>query len=129
MASMKLPIAKSLILLVMVFAATTAKAQVVVSNPLEWLALAEGNELINDQISSQVDNQTKTAALQNTIAAEFTKIHEWEKKYTTYLQTASGFASSLKASAASLAKMAFISMIFFSYLTYRRLLVFIVISS
>jgi hypothetical protein len=96
---MKLPIAKSLILLVMVFAAATAKAQVVVSNPLEWLALAEGNELINDQISSQVDNQTKTATLQNTIAAEFTKIHEWEKKYTTYLQTASGFASSLKASA------------------------------
>lgn len=76
-----------------------AAAQVVVSNPLEWLALAEGNEAINGQIESQVDGQTRTAALQNTIAAEFTKIHEWERKYSSYLQTASGFASTLKASA------------------------------
>lgn len=76
-----------------------APAQVVVSNPLEWLALAEGNEAINGQIENQVDAQTRTAVLQNTIAAEFTKIKEWEGKYTSYLQTASGFASSLKASA------------------------------
>lgn len=71
----------------------------VVSNPLEWLALAEGNETINRQVKEQVDGQTRTAVLQNTIAAEFTKIHEWEKNYSTYLQTASGYASSLKASA------------------------------
>jgi hypothetical protein len=70
-----------------------------VSNPLEWMALAEGNEMINDEIQGQISNQTKTAVLQNTIAAEFTKIHEWEQKYSAYLQTASGFASSLKASA------------------------------
>jgi hypothetical protein len=76
-----------------------AKAQLVVSNPLEWMALAEGNEMINDEIQGQISNQTKTAVLQNTIAAEFTKIHEWEQKYSAYLQTASGFASSLKASA------------------------------
>ena len=82
-----------------VFASQGVKAQLVVSNPLEWLALAEGNEMINDEIQSQVKDQTQTAALQNTIAAEFTKIHEWEKKYTAYLQTASGFASTLKASA------------------------------
>jgi hypothetical protein len=75
------------------------KAQLVVSNPLEWMALAEGNEMINDEIQGQISNQTKTAVLQNTIAAEFTKIHEWEQKYSAYLQTASGFASSLKASA------------------------------
>lgn len=78
---------------------TSGKAQVVMSNPLEWLAVAEGNEAIHGQIKSEIDGQTRTAVLQNTIAAEFTKIHEWEKKYTTYLQTASGFASSLKASA------------------------------
>lgn len=77
----------------------SGKAQIVMSNPLEWLAVAEGNEAIHGQIKSEIDGQTKTVVLQNTIAAEFTKIHEWEKKYTTYLQTASGFASSLKASA------------------------------
>lgn len=77
----------------------TVSAQVVVSNPLEWLALAEGNEAINGQMEDQVDGQTRTAVLQNTIAAEFAKIHEWEKKYTGYLQSASGFASTLKASA------------------------------
>lgn len=74
------------------------KAQLVVSNPLEWLALAEGNEAINGQIKDQTTNQLKTAALQNTIAAEFTQIKSWESKYSSYLQTVSGFASSLKAS-------------------------------
>ena len=64
---------------------------------LEWMALAEGNEAINGEIEKEIKGQTKTALLQNTIAAEFTKIHEWEKKYNSYLKTASGYASSLKA--------------------------------
>lgn len=68
----------------MCFASQTGKAQLVVSNPLEWLALAEGNEAINGQMKDQTEAQVKTAALQNTIAAEFTKIHEWEKKYSQY---------------------------------------------
>lgn len=75
----------------------TAVAQYVQTNPLEWVALAEGNEAINGEIETQTKGQTKTAVLQNTIAAEFNKIHEWEKKYSSYLQTASGYASSLKA--------------------------------
>ena len=29
------------------------QAQIVASNPLEWMALAEGNELINNQIDKQ----------------------------------------------------------------------------
>ena len=96
---MRLPTAKILTVILVVLASMQARAQLVVSNPLEWLALAEGNEAINGQMQDQTDAQTRTAALQNTIAAEFTKIHEWEKKYSGYLQTASGFASSLKASA------------------------------
>lgn len=96
---MKLQTAKTWLILLAMFAVQTVTAQVVVSNPLEWLALAEGNEAINSQVKDETDGQTRTAVLQNTIAAEFTKIHEWEKKYTAYLQTASGFASSLKASA------------------------------
>ncbi len=79
--------------------AIDAKAQLTVSNPMEWLALAEGNDMINDQMQKQVDAQTKTSLLQNAMAAEFTKIKEWEGKYTRYLQTASGYASTLKASA------------------------------
>ena len=43
-----------------------AQAQIAASNPLEWVALAEG-------------------------------IHQWEKEYNSYLKTASGYASSLKA--------------------------------
>ena len=30
-------------------------------------------------------------------AAEFTMIHEWERKYNSYLKTAEGYASTLKA--------------------------------
>ena len=74
-----------------------AQAQIAASNPLEWVALAEGNELINGQIDKQIKGQTQTAALQNSIAAEFNRIHQWEKEYNSYLKTASGFASSLKA--------------------------------
>lgn len=74
-----------------------ANAQISSSNPLEYAALAEGNELINAQIKSQIEDQQKTALLQNTIAAEFTMIHSWEKKYNKYLKTAEGYASTLKA--------------------------------
>lgn len=74
-----------------------AEAQIASSNPLEWAALAEGNELINGQIEKQIKGQTKTALLQNSIAAEFNRIHKWEKQYNSYLKTASGYASSLKA--------------------------------
>lgn len=74
-----------------------AKAQVAASNPLEWTALAEGNDLINKQIEKQIKGQTQTALLQNTIAAEFNRIHKWEKQYNSYLKTTSGYASSLKA--------------------------------
>ena len=74
-----------------------AQAQIAASNPFEWVALAEGNELINGQIDKQIKGQTQTAVLQNSIAAEFNRIHQWEKEYNNYLKTASGFASSLKA--------------------------------
>lgn len=74
-----------------------AKAQVAASNPLEWTALAERNDLINKQVEKQIKGQTQTALLQNTIAAEFNRIHKWEKQYNSYLKTASGYASSLKA--------------------------------
>lgn len=87
----------SILIGMVIFGLQQGKAQYVVTNPLEWLALAEGNEAINSEIESQIDGQTRTAVLQNTIAAEFNKIHEWERKYNSYLRTVSGYASSLKA--------------------------------
>lgn len=93
---MRLPIVNILLLLCFILPETVS-AQFVQTNPLEWVALAEGNEAINGEIEKQTKGQTKTAVLQNTIAAEFNRIHEWERKYSSYLQTASGYASSLKA--------------------------------
>lgn len=60
------------------------RAQLVSSNPMEYVALAEGNELINGQIKNQIEDQQKTALLQNTIAAEFAQIKQWERKYNSY---------------------------------------------
>lgn len=71
-------------------------AQIASSNPLEYVALAEGNELINGQIKDQISDQQKTALFQNTIAAEFDQIHRWEQKYNSYLKTVDGYASTLK---------------------------------
>ena len=74
-----------------------ASAQIVVANPLEWAVLAEGNELIDGQIKNETEGMTRTAVLQNTIAAEFSGIKSWEKKYNAYLKSADGYASSIKA--------------------------------
>ena len=52
----------------------SAQAQIAASNPLEWAALAEGNEAINGQIDKQIKGQTQTALMQNSIAAEFNRI-------------------------------------------------------
>ena len=81
---MKLQIGKIwLIAIIGIATALEVKAQLVSSNPLEWMALAEGNELINSEIEKQINGQTKTALLQNTMAAEFNQIHKWEKKYNS----------------------------------------------
>ena len=74
----------SLLLLMSILWVQYAVAQYVQTNPLEWLALAEGNEAINGEIESQTDGQLRTAALQNTIAAEFNIIHESERKYISW---------------------------------------------
>lgn len=86
-----------LVSIAMLICSLCASAQYVLTNPLEWMALSEGNEMINDEIKGETRKQLETAALQNTIAGEFTKIHEWERKYSQYLQTAEGYASSVKA--------------------------------
>ena len=69
----------------------------VLSVPSAHAQIVTANELINSEVEKQINGQTKTALLQNTMAAEFNQIHKWEKKYNSYLKTASGYASSLKA--------------------------------
>ena len=97
------PILLRLLLIAGALLATTlisqvrASAQIVVANPLEWAVLAEGNELIDGQIKNETEGMTHTAILQNTIAAEFSGIRSWEKKYNAYLKSADGYASSIKA--------------------------------
>ena len=62
----------SVIVLTLFLFCLEGRAQLVSSNPMEYVDLAEGNELINSQIKNQIEDQQKTALLQNTIAAEFT---------------------------------------------------------
>lgn len=84
-------------IMLMVLASLTASAQVSQSNPNQYVIIAEGQKLVNDQIGNQTNGQQKTAALQGAIAAEFTIIKGWEGKYNSYLKTARGYAESLKA--------------------------------
>ena len=86
-----------LVVLATVISGVRANAQIVVANPLEWAALIEGNELIHSEVKNEIDNETKTAMLQNTIAVEFNQIKGWERKYNSYLKCVDGYASSLKA--------------------------------
>ena len=80
---MRSPIIKILVLPLVLLLTHTAKAQIVTANPLEYVVLAEGNELILAKVRDQIDGQKKTALLQNTIAAEFEQMRQWEKKYNS----------------------------------------------
>ena len=71
--------------------------QIVTANPGEYTILATGNELINSTVKSETKAERNTALLQNAMAGEFTKIKQWEKDYNSYLKTAEGYASALKA--------------------------------
>ena len=72
-------------------------AQVGEANPLQYAAIAEGTYMLNSAINSQTKGMQKTAAFQGTIAAEFTKMKQWEGKYNAYLKTARGYAEALRA--------------------------------
>ena len=72
-------------------------AQIATSNPGEYTILGAGNELINSTVKSETKAERNTALLQNAMAGEFTKIKQWEADYNSYLKTAEGYASALKA--------------------------------
>lgn len=68
-----------------------------VSNPGEYTVLAAGNILINKTVKKEMEAERETALLQTAMSGEFTKIKQWEAKYNSYLKTADGYASALKA--------------------------------
>ena len=86
-----------LILLMLLSFTVRSHAQAVTANPGEHTILAAGNSLINETVGKEADAQRGTAVLQSTMAAEFTTMKGWEKKYNSYLKTANGYASALKA--------------------------------
>ena len=55
---------------------------------------------ISKGIKGQTRNQAEIAVLQNAIGAEYTMMKNWESKYNSYLKTAQGYGTSLKASMA-----------------------------
>ena len=59
---MRLRIAKTIAaaIVLCIGIAQEARAQLVASNPMEWMALAEGNESINGEIEKEIKGQTKT---------------------------------------------------------------------
>lgn len=72
-------------------------SQIVTANPGEYTILATGNALINNTVKSETKAERETAELQNAMAGEFTKMAEWERQYNSYLKTATGYASAIKA--------------------------------
>jgi hypothetical protein len=90
-------IAVAFVFSLMLTVCNTAYAQIVTTNPGEYTILATGNELINQTVKSENKAERNTAVFQNTMAAEFTEMKQWEKDYNSYLKTASGYASALKA--------------------------------
>ena len=95
---MRLPIGCKATMVAMLMAVPVMMhAQAAESNPAQVVAIAEGQKLVNDQISSQTNGMQKTAVRQGAIATEFTIMKGWESKYNSYLKTARGFAEALQA--------------------------------
>lgn len=68
-----------------------------VLNPAEYTVYGLSNSMLNDTIKSEMQSQSATAVLQNTMSAQFTMIKGWQNKYNSYLIDVSGFASQIKA--------------------------------
>ena len=67
------------------------------SNPIEYTAIGEGEALLSKQIKQQQQCLDTLFVLQGGIVYSQTKMKNWEQKYNSYLKTAQGFASSIKA--------------------------------
>ncbi len=69
----------------------------VVSNVEEYSILGAGTKIINDTVRKQLELQAATATLQMAMSGEFNSMKRWDREYNSYLKTAEGYASALKA--------------------------------
>lgn len=88
----------TLAVLLCVSCSSVASAQsFVVSNVGEYTILGAGTKVINDTVQKQLELQAATASLQTAMSGEFNSMKRWEREYNSYLKTAEGYASALKA--------------------------------
>lgn len=77
-------------------ATITANAGYVNTNPMEYQLIRENEGEINAKKKKQMKKEAEIAALQGSMATEFTIMKGWEAKYNAYLKTAK-YAEALKA--------------------------------
>lgn len=86
------------IFMFLLLGAITASGQgLTQSNPLEYAAIAGGEERLASQIKKQSRAMAALAIEQGAMTRANTKMKEWESKYNSYLKTVSGYASAIKA--------------------------------
>lgn len=67
------------------------------SNPLEYAAIIEGENSLNDIIDNQTRTMRQTATLQGTINTADALMKKWEQQYNSYLTNTEGYISAVKA--------------------------------
>lgn len=67
------------------------------SNPAEYAAITAGEARVDSQIVKQSRSMTAIAGEQMAMVKLNTKMKHWEKQYSEYLKTVSGYASAIKA--------------------------------
>lgn len=81
---------KILMAIVMTFMSVKAFAIDYISvDPLWELAVINGTDEVNKQYKTQTTKLIEIGALENTMALHFNAIKEWQRKYNSYLKTAS----------------------------------------
>lgn len=67
------------------------------SNPLEYTAIGAGEALVEKEILEQTIMRDSLTVMQTGMLVGQTKMKRWEEKYNSYLKTAQGYASAIKA--------------------------------
>lgn len=67
------------------------------SNPGEWAVIRTGESNLLNTIKKQSDDMALILGTQSEMVIANTKMKTWQEKYDSYISTASGYASSIKA--------------------------------
>ena len=89
------------ILLVSILSAVSVRMSAVIDfvsvDPLWEAAVLTGSKKVMEQYDTQNKKLLEMATLQNTMALHFNPMKEWQRKYNSYLKTASGYAEAFNA--------------------------------